>query len=100
MRNLLIILVQKRRILFYFFNNQRMKIRFSVEKVNAGAGAGRVLHLQLQLALSSSKQHYDVLVVYQVPGYPDYDVLGQSRYLVLEGPNLEVNICEQAMFKP
>ena len=32
-----------------------MKIRFSVEKVNAGAGAGRILHLQLQLALSSSE---------------------------------------------
>ena len=31
---------------------------------------------------------YDVMMVYQVPGYPDYDVLWQGRYLVLEGPNL------------
>ena len=31
---------------------------------------------------------YDVMMVYQVPGYQDYDVLWQSRYLVLEGPNL------------
>ena len=28
---------------------------------------------------------YDVMMVYQVPGYPDYDVLWQSRYLFLEG---------------
>ena len=40
---------------------------------------------------------YDVMMVYQVPGYPDYDVLWQSRYLVLEGPNLWVDICEQAL---
>ena len=37
------------------------------------------------------------MMVYLVPGYPDYGVLWQSRYLVLEGQNLEVNICEKTL---